>query len=469
MDGEFTNDLVARLERHEARRERGMPTVSVLAGPGGDELLSGWLAKRGRAAVICGHPSLHTVMSTWAAALANGRDVLAAALEVLAALPEVELGIPAAELGDRLSRMYLSEREGFFLGLARQEVRPALLALLRCTCELQPDHRRSLGPEIWPHLWSVVGAELGWRALARELAGLVPRAELPGLILSAFKDKDRQRSWIQDAASLAEELVAVFPHVAVAIAAPEPVVRDYLEMFPETRSKAAVREGLIRLAGNDASTELPPDHAPLLGATRARIAAMSGPPEVTDALARGFVTAAAERARALQVASDLGMSAGMGQAGAAAGQADQMDEAGRAAASATAKLGSLEALQTAEEAWDRARSAAERFLFAALQAEPATRGLFVQNERLQMSFGGRGAEVDLLARRLGLVVEVDGYHHFRDAEAYRRDRRKDVLLQLNDLVVIRCLAEDVVTRLDEVLAAITAAVDAQRQRRQVMP
>jgi very-short-patch-repair endonuclease len=39
--------------------------------------------------------------------------------------------------------------------------------------------------------------------------------------------------------------------------------------------------------------------------------------------------------------------------------------------------------------------------------------------------------------------EIDGYYHFGDLDAYRRDRRKDLLLQTQGFVVIRVLAEDV--------------------------
>jgi very-short-patch-repair endonuclease len=67
-------------------------------------------------------------------------------------------------------------------------------------------------------------------------------------------------------------------------------------------------------------------------------------------------------------------------------------------------------------------------------------------------------EVDLLAADLRLAVEVDGYHHFQDEDAYRRDRRKDLDLQRRGYLVVRVLAEDVVCRLEEVLRTILDAV-----------
>ncbi|MCB9562860.1 MAG: DUF559 domain-containing protein [Kofleriaceae bacterium] len=92
---------------------------------------------------------------------------------------------------------------------------------------------------------------------------------------------------------------------------------------------------------------------------------------------------------------------------------------------------------------DRARSLAEWTLFEALEATPATAGRFALNQRLAVRFGPDDAEVDLLSRELAIAIEVDGFHHFTDAAAYRRDRRKDALLQTHGLTVLRVLADDV--------------------------
>ena len=54
----------------------------------------------------------------------------------------------------------------------------------------------------------------------------------------------------------------------------------------------------------------------------------------------------------------------------------------------------------------------------------------------------------------GVVIELDGAQHLADAEAYRRDRREDALLQQNGFFVLRFLAEDVGKYFDQVLDAI---------------
>ena len=108
-----------------------------------------------------------------------------------------------------------------------------------------------------------------------------------------------------------------------------------------------------------------------------------------------------------------------------------------------------------------ARSVAEATLFEALEATPATAGRFALNASLAVRFGGCAAEVDLLSRGDGIAIEIDGYHHFADLDGYRRDRRKDVLLQGEGLFVVRVLAEDVVR---DARAAVKVVVQAMAYR-----
>ena len=107
------------------------------------------------------------------------------------------------------------------------------------------------------------------------------------------------------------------------------------------------------------------------------------------------------------------------------------------------------------EGANRARSATEAFLYRRLESLPETAGLFRLNTELPIPFDGWGKmEVDLLCAKARVAVELDGDQHLADPEAYRRDRRKDALLQENGHFVLRFLAEDVGKRLDEVLDTI---------------
>jgi very-short-patch-repair endonuclease len=115
------------------------------------------------------------------------------------------------------------------------------------------------------------------------------------------------------------------------------------------------------------------------------------------------------------------------------------------------------------EGADRARSASEAFLCRRLETLPATAGRFRLNVKLPIPFDGSGGmEVDFFCEEAGLVIELDGAQHLADAEAYRRDRRKDALLQQHGYFVLRFLAEDAGKQLDHILDTIRATLVRRR-------
>ena len=205
----------------------------------------------------------------------------------------------------------------------------------------------------------------------------------------------------------------------LAVAVDPAAAAAYLRDEPYSRARTLFAEGMVAL----------PDAAgPILP-----------PPSPDEAVRAGLARSAAVLARQ-QVPRET---------------ADRFQEAAAARQEAASPGGG-------DEAADRARSAAERFLHGLLGELPDTAGLFELNVRLDFCFGPMRAEVDLLAASLGLAVELDGFHHFRDPENYRRDRRKDALLQKQGYLVLRFLAEDVVVRLEAILEEIRAAVAFRR-------
>jgi superfamily II DNA or RNA helicase/very-short-patch-repair endonuclease len=112
----------------------------------------------------------------------------------------------------------------------------------------------------------------------------------------------------------------------------------------------------------------------------------------------------------------------------------------------------------------RARSATEAFLYRRVDTLRETNGRFRLNAALPIPFDGFGTlEVDLLCADAHLAIELDGGQHLADPVAYRRDRRKDQLLQENGYFVLRFLAEDVGKELDAVLDAILRVLARRRQ------
>jgi hypothetical protein len=98
-----------------------------------------------------------------------------------------------------------------------------------------------------------------------------------------------------------------------------------------------------------------------------------------------------------------------------------------------------------------------------LETLSETKGRFAVNASLPIAFDGLGKmEVDLLCADARVAVELDGAQHLADQAAYRRDRRKDQLLQENGYLVLRFLAEDVGRELDSVLTALSRALASRR-------
>lgn len=91
------------------------------------------------------------------------------------------------------------------------------------------------------------------------------------------------------------------------------------------------------------------------------------------------------------------------------------------------------------------------------------------NVRVPVPFDGQSQmEVDFLNDPLRIVVELDGSQHLSDTEAYRRDRRKDRLLQQNGYFILRFLAEDVGTDLDGVLDCILQSLVARERSKLIV-
>jgi superfamily II DNA or RNA helicase/very-short-patch-repair endonuclease len=112
---------------------------------------------------------------------------------------------------------------------------------------------------------------------------------------------------------------------------------------------------------------------------------------------------------------------------------------------------------------NRARSASEAFLYRRLETLAETKGRFQVNVSLPIAFDSTGSlEVDLLCADARVAVEIDGSQHLADPVAYRRDRRKDQLLQEQGYLVLRFLAEDVGKELSLVLDSIQRALSHRR-------
>ena len=250
------------------------------------------------------------------------------------------------------------------------------------------------------------------------LCTLVPKGGAPGLLLVQPAAVPDPTTWIASAAACLARLAEAEPRLPLFVAIEPEALDRFHAHAPESRAKALIRGGTVNVLALDG-------------------------PEIGRRLERAIPGAVADDSPPRSAGSRP-----MGR------RTDSWTSSSRLPELTAAPAPERE---TEPEHDDRARSAAERFLFERLETLPQTAGLFTLNAPLDFAFGaGRAMEVDLAASELALAVEIDGYYHFRDADAYRRDRRKDFELQKRGFLVVRVLADDVVGRLEEVLDQVLA-------------
>jgi very-short-patch-repair endonuclease len=419
---------VARwLDRHEQRRRGGLPTVSVISGPCwlSCQALEQWALERGRLLAwfqgSCPRPE--DVACGWVERVIAQQDLADAATRWLAR----RIDIPAEDLAQSLRVTTPME-----LAMLLDRVLPLHSATgveVACKWVLTQSagkvSRGSLGGRIARGLDSTLSDySLPWLRVLVALGELLAADRQPVLVLNLPKDSDEPAAtaWIDQAACLLTDLAMARPRLSLCLLVEPGEWGIYLDKAAESRAKALMRESVVTIAARQPETSA--------GWPRKDLGnAGSDPGQARSRLVRR---------------------------GAAARLLSLFDEV----VSAVSELGP-ESCNPVEI--DRARSAAERFLYEQLEALHETVGLFRLNQSLGFPFGpDRAIEVDLAATSLNLAVEIDGYYHFQNPDSYRRDRRKDMELQKHGYLVVRVLAEDVVCRLEEVLETILAAVAFRR-------
>ncbi len=399
--------VLHELERHQRRREQGIPTLTVFAGPPGSamSLWRRWLHSRGQTLCVSSGTHEGEVSRDWMETLARSRNLEDDAADFLGAAA----GLAPGELRSRLKGRTTHERD-----VLLQELFPTIPGgdvSAACRCLLQSAQVIHKSGEPLDAVLEACERD-SLRALMA-LQALVPKGAAPALLLSGLG-----ADWLTRAARVSARLCDAVPSLVVALQVERPVADTYLR-GAESQALALVREGLLEL------------EAPSPEELKRRLKALGV--KAPEALAGSLTRLAAD------------------------GVTDEvLTRFGEAARESEAAI-------TQPEAADRARSHAESFLHSLLEALPATQGLFELNQRAEFRINNRPVEVDFLSRRLRVAIELDGYYHFRDEEAYRRDRRKDLALQRHGYLVLRFLANDVVARFEEIRDTILEVVSLWRE------
>lgn len=398
-----------QLHRHQRRRAQGIPTISVLGAPAAGDpeapdpiaLWSQWAGALGRPTVLAVHPGHEEITYRWVEHLAASRSLagdIEAKLTALTKVPPLELRRKTAVELD-----LFFDRAASVLTAPRSEVAP------------------DTGP------LTVAALRVCRRILDVERGA--PRRGSLAADLDALLTGDDPRAWRVLAALCAIVPRATSPAILLTSSAGPERERASVELSARLLAElaAAVPELPVALV-----VPLPDLGAYLRGGPESRAKAM---------LREGLISGA--------TVSNVRSPTGLDRA------PPTLD------VTRTERTEHTEKATPPNLTADGARSEAERFLFARLEERPATTGLFELNGTARLE-GGAMWEIDLLCRIPRVAVEIDGFYHFQDHDAYRRDRAKDLALQRSGFLVLRFLADDVVARLETILSTIQQALAFQR-------
>jgi very-short-patch-repair endonuclease len=398
------SDVTLLLDRQQLRRLQGIPTLSVLVGPVGVGIQTWKRWSGARPVAITPNAPLSQIVTSWTASAVTSGCLRAAAITWYAKVT----ALPPSDAESRWSKMTLHDLDGVLESIPFPRDAAAL-----CRRLLAVERKTSLVDA--GSIAELLCAESRARgespeAFVANLASLMSATSCPTILLLPRREE------LEQAVRFLSRLLGAAPTFPAALAIADDVAESVLRQSPEDHWLALLREGIIRVEGVKRET-------------------------------------IEERLQGAGLSHDLASSMDIIVAsGASPDAVDQFVEAARALVP-----------QPSEADEDRARSSAERCLFGLLESLPQTAGVFQLNQRLDFQHGSAAAEADLFAPGYKLVVEIDGsYYHLGSKESYRRDRRKDWLLQQHGYRVLRFLADDVVARLEEILETILAALDGCR-------
>jgi very-short-patch-repair endonuclease len=420
--------------QQERRRQGALPTLTTLVGPTGlgRRLWQEWAARHHRPWVMTTGRSRPEWLEHWVSAILAERDLFVDAERYLAA---------------RYTQLERADPPHRLLHKTLFEIETILEHVHLCDYGLEPDRlcawvlrKRARSEPL--SVDRLIGQQLRWCKSSsfsvdhafRQISRFLGSEATPNLLVlghDTVSQPDDQTALTRRACELQEvadelaKLVSCAPDLTLGLSIDEAAWHAYLQQAPECFAKAVVHENVISL--NDLLVEPIPSPAAGESGRRSCISCDTAAIDVAVSFGDDFqefpspITTVHPRDQMLKCEPPTEV--------------------------------------VTNEQW---KSEYERFLFQLLEDCDDLRGLFELNVDAGFSFGHQPIEVDLACLSLKIAIEIDGYFHFLNPESYRRDRRKDVVLQRNGYIVLRFLTADVVADIPTILDAIRAEVQCRQ-------
>jgi len=398
--------LVNKLTLHQSRRIQAIPTLSVLIGGSVATrfLWLEWSQQANQHTAICTFESLTSVLDAWLSAVAQHYALQSLVLKRVAGLANQS----AEQLSYWLSHASTYQIERFWQQLSEQNKQTSWLKwLLEQTHSAQKNVRKVDGfnlSELEDSSFPVI------TQIFTIVSGLIPTNALPGVLIHSPSTDSELRAILP----ILTRLVEAIPTVPMGLLLESAQANRVLDTMPESRAKAVLRGGIVKVAAPE-------------------------PAMLRQWLSDRGLNQEQSLQSIVRVAQQYGAT-------------EEILSKAVSLATATQKNA-----PTGEDE-NVYRSQAESLLFQLLEARPTTTGQFQVNAKLDIRFGNRSMEVDFLAAKSKIVVELDGGYYHLTPDNYRRDRRKDIALQQKGFWVLRFLSEDIIANLEDILATIDQAL-----------
>lgn len=410
-----TLSIVDELVLHQKQREKGYSTLSVLIGPLGVGIFS-WTRFSeiiNRTIALISSIDRNTIIHSWFDAYQKKNSLLHAAIHALAQIKNIE----PQELKNSLASKSQSDRmlfvDNLFINNPRRDLAEACKVIV---ADMNRENEIIIDRYVKEMLRET---RFDWWSQLKTIHDLAPSFS-PAVIFLYDSTHDNDPDLLSKMMEIVTHLVEAIPECPISFAISELNYKEFVETIPESKAKAIFQESVIRLQ-TVSSQDIRERVEKRFGENISRFN------RTIDALAQD-------------------------------GASDELVET---------FLDTLDPLSQSPATIldeDRARSQAERLLYTRLETIADTTGIFVLNGRVPIPFGShRAMEVDLVSFRYRIAIEIDGYYHFNDLEAYRRDRRKDFALQQHGYFVLRFLPDDVALELDVVLSRIRQVLSERKE------
>ncbi len=400
---------------HKKQRDKGHSVLSVFVGPVGISIVS-WkrFAERiGRQVVRISSIDRESIIRCWLDSYRGEQSLIDAAIHCMARIKNidpVELKYSLFDKSPHDRQLFL---ENIFHSNQRRDIAELCLKALNIL-----DHESEWSIDQIREKW-IPSSCYEWRERIRTTHDLMP--SWSPAFLFALNSKDyANHDMVMKAGEQIAKLVEIIPSCPIAWALPESEYQRFLDESPESRAKTICQESVIRLRTLNSEEikkridEKTDDNQSSIDRTIETLV-QDG---VDDALVNTLINTVEKLSQPRMTA----------------------------------------------EQEDYARSQIERLLFERLESIEETSGIFQLNERLPIPFGPHATmEVDICSSLYRIAIEIDGFYHFNDREAYCRDRRKDFVLQRHGYFVIRFLDDEITLELDVVLSRIRQVLSARKE------